>query len=66
MQSQLLLEYKEKKDIINFYESQTETYDVLDGFSYWEILYSEYKNWIEKYLCGALSNIACKYSVLIL
>lgn len=58
MQNQLLLEYKENKDIINFYESQTETYDILDGFSYWEILYSEYKNWIEKNLCSVLSNIA--------
>lgn len=58
MQNQMLLEYKEKKDVINFYESQTETYDILDGFSYWEILYSEYKNWIEKNLCSVSSNIA--------
>ena len=57
MQKQVL-EYKEKKEVINFYELQAETYDIIDGFSYWEILYSEYKDWIEANLSRGLSNIA--------
>ena len=49
---------EEKTNIVHFYESQVETYDILDGYSYWEILYSEYTKWIKSNLHGFFPNIA--------
>jgi len=35
---------------VNFYSNQSTTYDSIKGCSYWEILYSEYNEWIKKHL----------------
>ena len=36
--------------IVDFYNKMSSTYDSMKGYSYWEILYNEYNNWIRKYL----------------
>ena len=36
--------------IVDFYNKQSATYDLIQGYSYWEILYSEYNKWIKKHL----------------
>ena len=55
MQQQLV--FKNDKQVVEFYESQIETYDIIDGFSYWESLYSEYARWINKNLPYWLDNV---------
>lgn len=54
MQQQLVFDVKTQ--VVDFYESQVETYDIIDGFSYWESLYSEYSKWIESLPYG-LKNV---------
>ncbi len=36
--------------VVDFYSKQSETYESIKGYSYWEILYHEYKEWIRKHL----------------
>lgn len=36
--------------IVDFYNKQSKTYDSIKGYSYWEILYNEYNNWIRRHL----------------
>lgn len=40
------------RSVINFYNELSSTYDDLEGYSYWEILYAEYNAWMKKHLCG--------------
>ena len=40
----------EVNPIVDFYNKQSSSYDLIEGYSYWEILYSEYENWIRKHL----------------
>jgi len=44
--------------ISEFYNAQSSTYDSLEGYSYWKILYQEYENWTKKHLGLANSILA--------
>lgn len=48
--------------ISEFYDAQISTYDSLDGYSYWEILYQEYDIWTKKHLSlvdSILADLGC-------
>ena len=45
------------RQIVDFYKSQSKTYDDNNDFAYWRILYSEYRNWLERHLQNSVESI---------
>ena len=51
------MEGHRSKQIVDFYKSQSKTYDDNFDFAYWRILYSEYRNWLQRHLKNSVESM---------